>query len=895
MKKNKSLQYEKYCYSKIDEVLTSIKSSLFGLTEQEAQKRLINYGPNIVATESTFTIWKLLFRQIQNLLVLILLIAAIISFFISSFTDALIILIIVALNIIVGFIQEYKAEQTLRSIKKLVSPYAIVLRDNKKKKILIEDIVPGDILILNEGDRIAADARIISCTNFSTDESMFTGESHAKYKSEEKIKTNALLTEMDNMVFMGTTVRTGHGQAVVLTTGKYTLLGEIGHLTIKQTKKSSPLQKELDQVAKKISIVVFFICAGIFTFGILAKKSFFSMFMYSLSVAVALIPEGLPATVTIALAIGVQQLIKRKALVKKLASIETLGCTNIICTDKTGTLTFNKMTVKELFTFNRLIKLNHEEEKSFDKFYKTLNLAENLLIKNGVICNNALLDEKGEFIGDPTESALCILAEKAHMHIDELRKNYVRVLEKTFESKRKIMSVLCKTSNGLISFTKGSPNKIIRQCKFILSNENIEPLTKEKQKILNNINSEMADRALRVLAFAYKQSKNNEEDININTIETDMIFIGFIGMMDPPRTCVKSTINECRRAGIRVMMITGDQSSTAYAIAKNIGLANAEDNKDIILTGKELEAKKDNINSTHIDIAKVFAEVNPYQKNIIVSFFQNTNLVIAMTGDGVNDAPALKSADIGIAMGSGMDISKQVADMILLDDSFTTIVEAIRFGRGIYENIKKFIIYVFAGLSSELFVVLASVFSPLPLAITAVQILWIDLGMEVLPALALSVEPTEDSVMFKPPRSKKENLLNKNILGRVVYIALWQSIILISLFLWALKTGSLQRAQTLVFTTLIMFQMFNVFNCRSFEESLFSKKLKRNKYIYITVGLSVLLHLGVVYLPFANKLFGTVPLSFNEWLIILTLAVTVIPFVEIIKFFRRRHNNLIKY
>ena len=627
----------------------------------------------------------------------------------------------------------------------------------------------------------------------------------------------------------------------------------------------------------------------IFIMGVLAKEPFYNMFMYSISIAVAAVPEGLPATVTIALAIGVQQLSKKRAIVKRLSSIETLGCTEVICTDKTGTLTQNQMTAKEFYANGRVTAVSGEGYSPRGEILGDLTSNEMQLINIGLLCNNSTQDRKGEFIGDPSDISLYVLAEKANVSIPLARKTYHRVLEKPFDTSRKMMTVVCTSPDGLVSFTKGAPPSIVGSCTQIVLDGKKRQLVEDLRHQLLVINTKMAEKPLRVLGCAYKDLHCAESDIRVDDLESDMTFVGFVGMTDPPREGVLDSIAHCKTAGITVIMITGDQPHTALAIARNIGLVDKDAGYESLMTGVELDRLHEDELPTKLVSARIIAQATPFQKDRIVSGLQASGKVLAMTGDGVNDVPALKKADIGIAMGSGTDVAKEAADMILLDDNFATIVEAVLFGRGVYQNIKKFVLYAFSGISTELLVVLGSMFSPLPVAITAVQILWIDLGMEVLPALALSADQIDASIMRRPPRKKTEHILNKTMFFNIAQVALWQSVCLLGLFWWAFKEHSLEKARTFVFTTLIMFQMFNAFNCRSSSVSVFSSRLGINRYLIAAVMFSVFLQLCIIYLPFANRLFDTVPLNLKDWLIILLISFTVVPFTELTKFVRRRN------
>ena len=879
----------KWYKKSIEDTLLLLSSEPSGLGAQEASDRLKTHGFNTVVSRKKYAVLKLLVNQFQNLLIMILLVAGIVSVLVGAVSDGIIIFAIVALNISIGFFQEYKAERAVSALRKFVSKNTVVLRDGITQEIDVESVVPGDIIALQEGMRIPADARVILSANLSIDESVLTGESYTKPKHAETIGAEVPVFEMDNIVFTGTAVVSGHGRAVVFATGTGTEFGKISHVTATRDEELSPLQKELNLTAKRVAIFVFALSIFVFIIGVLAKESYYNMFMYSISIAVAAVPEGLPATVTIALAIGVQRLIKKKAIVKRLSSIETLGCTEVICTDKTGTLTQNQMTVKEFYANGRMAAVSGEGYSPRGEILGDLTSTEMQLINIGLLCNNSTQDKKGEFIGDPSDIALYILAEKANVSIPLARKTYHKVLEKPFDTNRKMMTVVCTSPEGLVSLTKGAPPSVVGSCTHIVLDGKKRQLAEDLRHQLLAINTRMAEKPLRVLGCAYKDLHCAESDIRIDDLESDMTFVGFVGMTDPPREGVLDAIAHCKTAGITAVMITGDQPHTALAIARNIGLVEKNAGYEGLMTGVELDRIDENDLPMKLACTRIIAQATPFQKDRIISGLQKSGKVLAMTGDGVNDAPALKKADIGVAMGSGTDVAKEAADMILLDDNFATIVEAVLFGRGVYENIKKFILYAFSGISTELLVVLGSMFSPLPVAITAVQILWIDLGMEVLPALALSADRIDTSIMRRPPRKKTEHILNKAMSFNIAQVALWQSVILLGLFWWAFRESSLEKARTFVFTTLIMFQMFNAFNCRSSTESVFSSLLGINRYLIAAVMFSVFLQLCIIYLPFANRLFDTVPLNLKDWLIILVISFTVVPFMELIKFIKRRY------
>ncbi len=701
----------------------------------------------------------------------------------------------------------------------------------------------------------------------------------------------------------------------MIATGLGAKFGQTAQMTTPRKMDSSPRQQELDHMAKKISEFALIISFFTFIIGIIQQEPFYKMFLYAISLAVAVVPEGLPATVTIALAIGVQKLLRKNALVKHLASVETLGCTKVICTDKTGTLTQNQMTVTKVFADKTLLEVTGQGYSSDGEIKGDLAAYEQT-VRIGYLCNNVNLQKTGskesatqghhrKFIGDPTEIALYVLAEKAGFDIAHMQRRYIRVYEHPFDSDRKMMTVVCEDEeakkNTYAAYTKGGPRQILERCSHMLVKGRRVRMTKAAREKLLAVNHRMADQALRVLACAYTDikppaGKRFTKKWADQALEQKMTFSGFVGMMDPPRAGVTESLRDSRRAGISVMMITGDQPNTALAIAKRIGLVSEDATRDVLMTGSMLERMSKEELAESLGHIQIFARVSPEQKIAIVRALKKAGKVTAMTGDGVNDAPALKKSDIGVAMGSGTDVSKEAANMVLLDDSFTTIVEAIRFGRGIYENIKKFIWYVLSGIGTELVVVMASMFSPLPLAISAVQILWIDLGTEVLPALALSVDPIHESVMEKKPRSRKAHIMDKAMILKILRVSLYQGGVLLLLFWWVGSQHQwsdlgLRIAQTMTFTGLILFQMVNVFNCRDDRASIFSGKLPMNWWVVGGVLISIILQILIVYHPLGNMLFGTVPLAATDWILMSGIALTIVPYQEIWKYSLRKRDT----
>ncbi len=854
-------------------VFEKLKTGEEGLTEEEARERLLKFGPNELEKKKQTSKLEIFLNQFKSVLVLILIFATVFSALIGEILDAAAILVIVILNAIFGFVQEYKAEKTIETLKKLTSPEAVVIREGKPRKIPSKELVLGDIVVLEEGSRVPADLRLFEVIDLRTDESMITGESVPVTKKTEPTRSE-VLAERKNIAWTGTIVVGGRGKGIVVETGMQTEMGRIAK-KIQEPQEQTPLQKKLDVFGKNLGIIILVICAlvagiGIFRESILTGKPLTtdvitSMIITGIALAVAAIPEGLPAVVTITLALGLQRLARHNALMRRLPAVETLGSTTVICSDKTGTLTRNEMTVKKIYCGNNIIEVTGEgyipkggfliqNNKTDPKKTKTLSL----LLTSSALCNNAVLDKKqNSIIGDPTEGALIVLAEKAGFTKEYLEKAYPRVNEIPFSSERKMMTTVHKIRNGFLVCSKGAPEKILPLCKLS---------QKEKDKILKT-NEELAKQALRVLAVAYKETKNRKNP------EKDLVFLGLVGMIDPPRKEVKKSIEECKKAGIRVIMITGDHKNTAEAIAKEIGISGKS------ITGEELEKLSESRFQKIVDNIGICARVNPEHKVKILDALKSKNHIVAMTGDGVNDAPALKKADIGIAMGKkGTDVAKEASDMILRDDNFTSIVKAVKEGRGIYDNIKKFIQYLLSSNLGEVLIVFIAMLigftnpetGALVLPITAIQLLWINLLTDGLPALALGVDPPAEDIMQRPPRDPKEKILSRGMLINIILVGIIMCIGTLSLFAYNLESGA-TKAVTVAFTTIVMFEMIRIESVRM----KFKTKLLSNKKLIIAVLASVLLQIMVVYLPFFQPVFQTTALDFGDWIEILGVASTV--------------------
>jgi Ca2+-transporting ATPase len=830
------------------EVFNFLESNENGLTNEEANKRLAQYGLNEITKKKENKILKILTEQVNSFVVYILIAAVIISLITKNYLDAIVIASILILNTTLGFIQEYRAEKSIESLKKLETKNVLIIRDKKQVLINSKFIVPGDIIIIEEGIKIPADSYLLECYDIEADESILTGESVPVKKQIGIMKHDSLIAEQLNMLFSSTTITKGRGKAIVANTGMNTELGKIASLIQNESEKQTPLQKKLDKMGKTLGILVIIIAVAVFFIGLLDKQDPSAILLIAISLAVAAIPEGLPAIVTISLALGTKKMIKRNVLIRKLSSVETLGSTNIICADKTGTMTQNKMQVTKFFLDNKIINLGEESNN--------LQLLHNIMGN----CNTAVLPD----IGDSTELGILRAATKAV--------KYEKIDEIPFSSKTKTMITYNKVDNKIFTFAKFAPEKIYDLCSHININGKIKKFTPKLKKEIMNVNDNLANQALRVLGYAYFESKKKD----------NLIFVGLTGMIDPPRQEVEDAIKKCKEAGIKVIMITGDHKLTAQAIARQIGL------NDNAITGEELEKLNDNDLKESLKDITVYARVNPEHKVRILNALYNEN-IIAMTGDGVNDAPALKKAHIGVAIGSGTDVAKEASDMIILDNNFNSIVYAVEEGRSIYDNIKKFINYLLSSNLGEVLIIfvamiLAFIYQDprIIVPLTALHILWINLVTDGMPALALGVDSLSSNIMKRSPRNPKENIITKNTIFNIITIGILMTIIVLTLF--RMNINNIIKAQTIAFTTVVMLEMTRVQMIRS----QYKLKLFSNKWLWLAILFSILLQLLVVYLPSMNKIFKTVPLSLEEWGLILLGCLFMLVFGNLINYIIRK-------
>ncbi|MGE5328737.1 MAG: calcium-translocating P-type ATPase, SERCA-type [Deltaproteobacteria bacterium] len=857
-----------------------------GLTTKTAQKNLDIYGPNEIASKKKKSPLMIFIRQFSDFMVIILLLATLFSISMGEIIEASTIMFIILLNAILGFWQEFKTEKTLEALKQLAAPVCAVIRDGTITTVPASEIVPGDVIVLESGNRVPADAILIEANSLSVDESMLTGESLPVLKKsiteipDEKPET---LENHEESIFMGTLAVSGTGRAIIVNTGMNTEMGKIAEMIQNVQEELTPLQKKLDRMGTHIVYGCIIICALVSFIGMLKGEELFNMILSGISLAVAAIPEGLPAVVTISLAIGVQRMLRRNALIRKLPAVETLGCTTVICSDKTGTLTENKMTVKKIYVNGEFIDVTGSgftPEGSFISGSKTISPKNNRLLIEcltaGTLCNNSRLvntsNSLWEIQGDPTEGAILVAAGKAGITNKWLSNIYKRTREIPFDSDRKMMSVIYKNNhNRLISYSKGAPDVIIKLCKYALKEDGFVPMSSNESNEILKAASLLASQALRVIAIAKKPlniSQDNESSEGYE-IENNLTFIGLVGMIDPPRSEALFSVQKCKKAGIRPVMITGDHKETAFAIAKEIGIA--DENPKTVITGEELDKISDSDFIKNIHKYNVFARVSPRHKFRIVKTLKSSGNIVAMTGDGVNDSPAVKEADIGIAMGiSGTDVTKESSSIILLDDNFSTIVSAIEEGRGIYENIRKFIRYMLScNIGEVLTMFLGSLLSS-PVPLLPIQILWVNLVTDGLPGIALGLDPSDRGIMEKKPRSPNENVFSDGLLGKILFrgTIIGLSTLAVFYFEYFIFGNGIMIARTAAFATLVISQLIHVFECRSEKKDIFEINLLENKYLVWSVAVSAFMLFTVLYVPILQTIFKTTTLGISDWLLV---------------------------
>jgi len=854
-----------------------------GITDGQAELNRQKYGENKLYEKKKTSIIVRFLMQFNDFMIMILLASAVVSGGISvingeyDFIDPIIILVIVTLNAILGLVQENKAEKSLEALKQTTAPTAKVMRNGKLREVETSEIVVGDLIVLETGDFVPADARLVTSSNLKVEESALTGESvpvlkEASFMADEE----AIVSDRRNMVYSGSSISYGKGTAIVVSTGMETEVGKIAHMIMTDESPETPLQKKLAATGKILGIGALIVCFGIFLLGILREIEMFEMFMTSVSLAVAAIPEGLPAIVTVMLAIGVQRMVKKNAIVRKLPAVETLGSANVICSDKTGTLTQNKMTVVEIWDSTN--QVNNAEKAQILKLF--------------TLCNDTVLQsENGEniLIGEPTEKALVYASLNIGISKNVLAQEFPRVGDVPFDSSRKLMSTLHKNGEDkYFSVTKGALDVLLSKCTHYCENGKVRELTSSKMRSIEKINDEMASKALRVLGVAYKDFEEKPHKVNEEKLEQKMIFMGLVGLMDPPRDEAKSAVETCIKAGIKPVMITGDHIVTAIAIAKKLGIM---DNKSLAMTGYELNQKSDEELEKKIYDYSVFARVSPEHKVRIVKAFQKRGAVVAMTGDGVNDAPALKAADIGCAMGiSGTDVAKGASDMILTDDNFKTIVDAVREGRGIYNNIKKAVHFLLSSNIGEIITILVALLMGFPAPLLAIHLLWVNLVTDSLPAIALGLDPAEKDIMTKKPKNQTgKGLFSKELWSRIAL----EGVMIGMLSLIAFGAGmvyfaDITVARTMAFATLSISQLVHAFNMRS-DKSIFALDIFENMYLVYAFVAGLILQVSVIMIPALSGIFKVTQLDPSAWLAVTFLCVMPLVIVELQKFVSGLH------
>ncbi len=878
--------------STVKETFEKLRASESGLSDSEIKERLLQFGLNKFIEEEKTSRLKILIHQFTSPLIYILLIAGVVTIFLKEYIDSGVIFAVVILNAIIGYIQEYKAEESVRALKKMVVPKAKVLREGKEKEINSEDLVPGDIVLLASGVRVPADLRLFKTIELRVEEAMLTGESLPAEKVTSPIKeANLTPGDQKNMAFMGTIVVSGRAKGVVVETGHSTVLGQIATEVREVAVVKTPLQYKLMRFAKLIGILVIAFSALVFGVGILLGGKASEMFMIAVATAVSAIPEGLPVAVTIVMAIGVARMARRNAVIRKLPAVETLGSTTVIGSDKTGTLTKNEMTVRVVYDGEKAYRISGiGYEPKGEILYQLepvdIKASANLLMvfRIGMLCNESnIYEEEGEFKvdGDPTEGALIVSAMKAGLNLIEETRHYPQTAIIPFESEHGYMATLHRHGGKKFIFVKGAPEKILDMCTECVVKDKIE--TKE---ILNKAHL-FAREGMRVLAMAYKEAPQDIDEITHHDVEENLVYVGLQGMIDPPRTDVMDAVKGCKKAGIKVVMITGDHAATASAIAKMLGISSEESG---VMTGKEIEAMSDDELFNKVKDISVFARVSPKHKLRIVEQLIRYGEIVAVTGDGVNDAPALRAAHIGIAMGkSGTDVAKEASDMVLADDNFASIFAAVEEGRVVYDNIKKVTLFLISCGFGELIAIIGTIVMGYPIPYIPAQILWLNLVTNGLQDVALAFEPAEKGVLNRPPRNPKEGILSSLMVQRTVLMGITLAAGTLFLFISNLNAGvPLERARTIALTTMVFFQFYQAFNCRSETQSVFRMSPISNPLLFISMIAAFLAQLSVIYVPAFQWVFRTVPITMNEWVQIFLVSTTIILVVEMDKWIRGR-------
>ena len=898
--------YEELFYTKsIDKIIQHFQSNLEeGLTEAEAKIRVEMNGENRLPEPKKVSAIRMFFKQFANFMIYILLGATILSLILGDIKDAILIGIVLVINALIGFYQEYKAEKTLASLKKMASPTAKVLRESQIKEIATHKLVTGDIVILEEGDIIPADLRLTESIGLEINEAILTGESVPSQKDAEDIIENKVAVgDQLNMAFMGTVITTGNGHGIVIGTSAATQIGKIAQTLAIPYEKPTPLQRNLNTLGKYIVAAAIVIAVLIFIVGILQGRDFQEQLFTVISLAVAVIPEGLVAVVTVTMAIGVQRMAKRNAIVRSLPAVETLGAVNVICSDKTGTLTEGKMVVTDVWVGNKSYSVSgtgikpegtlYLEEQQMQEIPSEVHQA--LVVAS--LCNDAVLQQNADgtwgAVGDTTEIALQVLAHKLSVKKEELERRWEFVEGLPFDSDRKRMSVIYKNpAKEIVVLTKGAPEEIISVCTKIIDGSEAKPLDENARGNFKKVNIEMAARGLRVLAIATRSMPEMMSDIEPETLEKDLTLIGMVGVLDPARPEAKKAVEECRKAGIKVIMITGDHPATAANIAASLGIFDLKTDK--VMTGDELDRFSEEDLMKLQQFPKVFARVSPENKLMLISVLRKMNYVVAMTGDGVNDAAAIKHSNVGVAMGKeGTDVTRQAADIILSDDNFATIVNAVEEGRRIFTNIRKFIRYLLSCNVSNVLSILFATLLGIPLPFTPIQILWLNLVTDTPPALALGFDGIEKNTMTRPPRDTSKGIFRKADIVFILYHGLLMSLLMLIVFLLEVYVANapLEKARTMAFAMLVLVQLTQAFNAKSTESTLFRRDIFSNRGLVVGVGISAMLLVVGIYFPVLSGVFEQVSLSIFDWFKLLMGILAFVMLSELFKLLKRKYSS----
>jgi Ca2+-transporting ATPase len=857
-----------------DEALKALDSRHAGLAETEARERLLQYGPNQLTARKKIPPVMVFLRQFLSPLIYVLLVAAVISIIVEHYMDAWVILGVLLLNAIIGFVQETRAEKAMEALISLAAPKAMVRRDGSLKEIPSREIVPGDILLFETGDKVPADARLIEASNLKANEATLTGESAPVDKHTKSLTGELPLAERKNLVFMGTVITYGRATAVVVRTGMSTEMGKIATGLQEVKPEKTPLQKSISKLSRYIVGLFLGVCVLLVAVGILKGMEWLEVFLLAVAAAVSAIPEGLPAVVTVVLAMGMRIMAHRHAIIRKLVAVETLGSATVICSDKTGTLTLNQMTVRRLYVGGRWVEVTGEgyvPEGEFHSDGHRLNVEDEpalaLHLRIGALCNDAVLtmedDRSGSIFGDPTEGALVVAAGKAGMTKEKLEKIFPRLDEIPFQSEKLYMATFHPSlgSEGRVAYVKGAPEKILSLSKHQFKGSDIVSMEEADVRAVLQANETMAGEAMRVIATAYVDLPGDLEDLEDEHIRGNLVFVGLSGMADPPREEAREAIRLCKQAGIKVIMITGDNKITAESIARQLDLTSGKS-----VTGSELQEMSDEELSQQVEDISVFARIEPLHKLRIVEALKSHGHVVAMTGDGVNDAPALKTANIGIAMGiTGTDVAKEAGDMILADDNFASVVAAVDEGRAIFNRLRNVIFFMLSTNIGELLALILTILFVGKAPLLAVQIIWVNLVTDTASAIPLGLEPKVGDELEKPPRHPRVGILFPGLILRVGFLAVIMSVGVFTIFNWAQARMSLDEARTLAFCSLVAFEWFRAFNARSDERTVFKLGILRNRWLVAAISLAILLQMAVIYVPFLQEAFHTVPLGIDRW------------------------------